>query len=267
LNSLPSDLLSSRSSEQPYTEKLCLFCVALNAHDTLAMYQYIRYTILTQISPLQRDLTFLHLLRMHITWLGSTAIKIQTKPDEKEITVVIDPYRPKTGQFPRSLAPDLALFTRGEDDAITLSGNPFVLSSPGEIETKGILVASVQGHEPNTVMFRIDVEQMSVGHLGLANKPLTDAQELMLSGVDILFVPVGGKGGYDADAAAKAVNMLEPRVVIPIAFKSDTNPTVDDVQPFLKEMGAKITTPEKKVILKKKDLPEEETQVIVLAKE
>jgi hypothetical protein len=39
------------------------------------------------------------------------------------------------------------------------------------------------------------------------------------------------------------------------------------VQAFLKAMGVENGAEEKKVILKKKDLPEEETRVIVLLKE
>ncbi len=206
--------------------------------------------------------------RMHISWLGNTAIKIQVKPFDKDIIIIIDPYRPTTGNFPRSLAPDVGLYTRGEENSITLSGDPFTLSTPGECETKGVLITATEGHEPNSIMLRLDAEQLSVGHLGMANKPLTDQQLEMLSGVDILLVPVGNGEAYDAEAAAKAVNAIEPRVVIPMAFKCDTDPQAKPVDEFLKEMGAtKNNAPEKKVILKKKDLPQEDTQVIVLSKE
>ncbi len=204
---------------------------------------------------------------MHISWLGNTAIKIQTKPFDQDVNIIIDPYRPSTGEFPRSLMPDIALFSRGEEGIITLSGDPFVLSTPGECETKGVLLTATAGHEANTLMLRLDAEQLSVGHLGMANKPLTDAQIEMLSGVDILFVPVGNGEAYDAEAAAKAVNAIEPRVVIPMAFRCENDPKAKPVDEFLKEMGASNGTAEKKVIIKKKDLPQEETQVIVLNKE
>jgi L-ascorbate metabolism protein UlaG (beta-lactamase superfamily) len=204
---------------------------------------------------------------MHLTWLGSTAVKIQTKPFDKDVTVVIDPYKPAKGSFPRSLAPDIALLTRGEKNAITLSGNPFVLATPGECETKGVLMTATEGHEPNTTMVRVDAEQISVGHLGHTNKPLTDKQLDVLSGVDILFISVGGGETYSAEQAVKMVNTIEPRIVIPIAFKSPNDPKAADVSAFLKEIGAKDAAPEKKFIIKKKDLPQEETIIIVLTKE
>lgn len=205
---------------------------------------------------------------MHISWLGTTAIKIQTKPHADDIMIVIDPYRPAVGSFPRSLTPNIALYTRGEENSIPLSGTPFVLSTPGECDIKGVLITAVQGATTGETLVRIDTEQMSLGHLGLSSHPLTDAQLEALSEVDILCIPVGGPGsGYDPEAAVKVVNAIEPRVVIPMAFQSDNDPKANPVAAFLKAFGAAAATPETKVILKAKDLPQEETRVIVLAKE
>ncbi|MBI4993255.1 MAG: MBL fold metallo-hydrolase [Candidatus Magasanikbacteria bacterium] len=205
---------------------------------------------------------------MHISWLGNTAVRIQVKPFDKDVDVVIDTYRPKTGEFPRNLSTDIGLFTHGAADSITLSGNPFILDTPGECETKAVLITAVQGHEDGQIMFRLDAEHLSLAHLGLIDKPLTDQQLETLSDVDILLVPVGGKNCYDAEAAAKAVNAIEPRIVIPIAYKSDNNPDFEPVEKFLKEMGvAGKVQAEKKTIIKNKSLPQEETQVILLSKE
>jgi len=204
---------------------------------------------------------------MHISWLGTSAFKLQAKPFDKDVIIVIDPYKPSSGSFPRSLAPDIGLYTRGEKDSITLSGKPFILSTAGEIDVKGVLVTAVEGHGEGQTMLRIDVEQMSLGHLGLINKPLTERQLDILSDVDILCVPVGNDESFDAQAAMKAINAIEPKVVIPMAFKSDNDLKAKPVDAFLKEIGSKNGEPEKKVIIKKRDLPQEETQVIVLGKE
>ena len=204
---------------------------------------------------------------MHISWLGATTIKLQTRPFD-DVTIIIDPYRPNVGNFPRSFTPQVALFTHGTEDAVTLSGNPFILDTPGECDIKGVLITAVPGDQPDSIMLRIDAEGMSLAHLGLVKTPLTEQQRELLSDIDVLFVPVGGTNSYDAEAAVKAVNDLEPRVVIPIAFKCDTDPKADPIDGFLKEMGhAGNGKPEPKVILKKKDLPIEDTQVVVLEKE
>ncbi len=204
---------------------------------------------------------------MHITWLGGSSIKLQTKPDSQDLTILIDPYKPSEGIFPHNLMAHVVLYTHGKKNSITITGNPFILATPGEIETHGVLIAGTYGDSNEQTVFRIDVEQMSVGHLGFSSKILTDKEEALLSGVDILFVPVGGDGCYNAEQAAKTVSTIEPRVVIPIAFKNDTNPKAMDVTFFLKEMGVSNNTPEKKAILKKKDLPVEDLRIIVLDKE
>jgi len=204
---------------------------------------------------------------MHISWLGHTTIKIQAKPADKDITIIIDPYKTTNGINPRSLTPQIALFTHGEKNSITLSGNPFVLSSPGEIDTQGVLISAINGNDEKHIVVRVDVENMSIGHLGLTNVQPDERQLDILSGVDILCIPVGHPDSYDATAAVKAVNTIEPRVVIPIAFQSDNDPNAKPVDVFLKEIGAKTDVPEKKVILKKSSLPQEETEVIVLAKD
>ncbi|OIO19030.1 MAG: hypothetical protein CO029_04040 [Candidatus Magasanikbacteria bacterium CG_4_9_14_0_2_um_filter_41_10] len=204
---------------------------------------------------------------MHISWLGNSAVKIQTKPLDEDVTVVIDPYKQEQGNFPRSLSPQIGLYTRGEENSITLSGDPFVLSTPGECETKGVLVTAVQGHEEGQIFLRVDSEYLSVGHLGNASKQLTDAQLEVLADVDVLIIPVGGKGCYNAEDAAKAVNAVEPRIVIPIMFKSDIDPDAEPVSTFIKAYGAKDVVEETKTIIKNKDLPQEDTRVIVLTKE
>lgn len=205
---------------------------------------------------------------MHISWLGNTALRIQAKPLNDDVTVFIDPYKSEKGIMPRSVTPDVAVFTRGEDNAITLSGTPFVLGTPGEIDIKGVLVTAVEGHNAESTMIRVDAEQMSLGHLGLTNQELTPHQVEVLSGVDILCIPVGHPDGYNLEMAVKIVSELEPKVIIPIAFKSDVDPQAQTPDAFIKELGmAGKATPEKKVILKKKDLPIEDTQLALLIKE
>jgi len=204
---------------------------------------------------------------MHISWLGTSAIKIQTKPMNDDVIVVIDPYKPAKGTFPRSLVAHIGLYTRGQAESITLSGDPFILSTPGECETRGVLVTAVQGHEPDQVFFRVDSEYLSVGHLGNATKELTNKQLEVLGDVDVLIVPVGGAGCYTPEQAGKAVNVVEPRIIIPIWYTSDNDSTASPVSAFLKEFGAKDIVEEAKTIIKKKDLPQEDTRVIVLTKE
>lgn len=204
---------------------------------------------------------------MHISWLGNTAVKIQTKPFDQDVIILIDPYKQNKGEFPRNLTAQIVLYTNGKENSITVSADPFTMENPGECETKGVLITGVQGNSPEEIFYRLDAEQISLGHLGSAKKELNDEQTECLSGVDILFLPVGNEECYDAETAVKIANSLEPRIIIPILYKSDNNPNAASVESFLKEIGSASEKADKKLIIKKKDLPQEETKVIVLNKE
>lgn len=204
---------------------------------------------------------------MHISWLGTTTLKIQTKPQNDDITLVIDPYKSKTAPATKGVGAHIALLTQGEANTFSLSGNPFIVHTPGEIETKNVLITTTQGHQENTIIARIDSEHISLGHLGLTNKELTNEQLDVISGVDILCLPIGGQQGYDPDRGVKIVNLVEPRIVIPLSVEENEEENKKDISRFLKAIGVPEQTPEKKFTVKKKDLPQEETTIVVLSKE
>jgi len=203
---------------------------------------------------------------MHLSWLGGTTLKIQAKPFADDVTVVIDPYKQEEGSFPRSLTPHIVIFTRGEDNSIPLSGDPFVISTPGEYEIKGVLVTAAQGKSGQMVC-RIDAESLSIGHLGLRKAKLDEKELSALGEVDILCIPAGGGDSYDVEGAIDVANSIEPRLIIPIATQSDNSPKALSGEVFAKAFGSGADTAEKKLIMKKKDLPQEETKVVLLAKE
>jgi L-ascorbate metabolism protein UlaG (beta-lactamase superfamily) len=204
---------------------------------------------------------------MHISWLGQTCVKLQTKNMDDDVTIIIDAYKPEKGEFPRSLSPDIGLFSNGMDNTVTLSQNPFVISTLGEFESKNVMVYSLPSNGENLI-FRINAENLTIVHLGRLNKPIENGDLEKIMSPDILLIPVGDNGTYlDAKAAASLVTALEPRIIIPIAYQCDTDPGAKPVSAFISESGIKPEATEKKVIIKKKDLPQEETKMMILEKE
>lgn len=210
---------------------------------------------------------------MHISWLGQTCVRLQTKFNDEDVVTIIDPYRPTEGEFPRSLSPQIALYSHGEEGSITLSQNPFVLSTLGECEIKEVMINTLPGTEGN-IIFKILAEQISLVHLGrMSKKPELEELE-KLGTIDILMLPVGGlptgqaggKNYLSAEDAATLITALEPRIVIPIAYHSDTDKNAKPVTDFIKESGLKPDKTEKKFIFKKKDLPQDETKLMILEK-
>lgn len=205
---------------------------------------------------------------MHISWLGQNTVKLQVKPVAEDITIVINPYRPEQGNFPRSLTPNIALLGDSSQEPITLSGDPFILDTPGEVETHGVLLTALYGNSEHDLMYRIDAEHMTVAHLGMLSQVPDDRQLEVLNGTDIVLISVGGEGyGLTPEQAAKTVNYIEPRIIIPIFTQSDNSPKAAAVSEFIKEIGIKPDEEGNKVIIKKKDLPQEDMQLILLEKE
>ncbi|MEK7481690.1 MAG: MBL fold metallo-hydrolase [Patescibacteria group bacterium] len=205
---------------------------------------------------------------MHVYYLGGTAVKLQTKDNKGDVTIVIDPYKPedKGGTFPPTLAPDIALYSRGQEGSITLQQHPFVIDTPGEFEVRGVMIYGIP--TADGLVYQLSIENMLVLHTGALKNLPDDKTVERLSSVDVLLVPVGGHETLDAKKAGTLTTELEPRAVIPIAFRHGKNdPKQAPVDPFLKEIGHVNGAPQSKAILVEAKLPNEDMEVIVLASE
>jgi L-ascorbate metabolism protein UlaG (beta-lactamase superfamily) len=152
-------------------------------------------------------------------------------------------------------------------------GDPKVISGPGEYEVKGVFITGIatnlkksKGAErlKNTI-YLFEFEDLTVCHLGNLDHVPSQAKLQALSGVDILLIPVGAMTTINANQAAEVIGLLEPRIVIPMHYKTKAVKTrLQPVSKFLKEMGL----PEKPGLrdsleVSKSSLPSE-TQVVVL---
>ncbi len=151
-----------------------------------------------------------------------------------------------------------------------------VISGAGEYEVRGVVIHgiptfhdTVEGTKrgPN-IAFRIAAEGITVVHLGDFGEASLRKETLeALGDVDVLLVPVGGTYTIDAETAAEIVAQVEPRVVIPMHYHlPDLRVKLAPVDEFLKAVGARNAERLPKLTLKKKDLPETETRILVLAK-
>ena len=146
----------------------------------------------------------------------------------------------------------------------------FLVHTPGEYEVKSVFIRGIQitpedkKSRPAT-LFVVEMESMVIVHLGgLSTKSLPDAIVEEIGDVDILFVPVGGGDALGPDEAETVVSQIEPRIVIPMNYKvSGSRGSLEGVQKFLKALGQESVKPIPKYVVKKKDLPQEETKVVV----
>ena len=207
---------------------------------------------------------------MEITWLGHSCFRIKAK----EATVVTDPCDKSTGYTLGRPTADLV--TVSYDDpahsyVAGVAGSPRVIDGPGEFEIAGASVVGVTTQRDRekadggrNVAYVIELEDLRVAHLGGIGRVPTSDQVEEIGAIDILLVPVGGDGALDAPPAAETVSLLEPKLVIPMHFKTDIEKAkLDPVDRFLKEMGSKTTERHAKIAVTRSSLPDE-TQVLVL---
>jgi L-ascorbate metabolism protein UlaG (beta-lactamase superfamily) len=207
---------------------------------------------------------------MEINWLGHSFFRLRAR----EATVAIDPLTRKGGS--PKVAADIVLISHehpGHAARDAISGHPRVLTRPGEYEIKGVSIVGVQtAHDAeggkrrgaNTAWI-VQLEEISVCHLGDIGHTLTEEQAEAIGHVDVLLVPVGGHNTINAVQANEIVTRLEPKVVVPMHFGSGDGgeSPLAPVDAFLREQGLRTLEPQAKLTLSRSSLPED-TQVVLL---
>jgi len=93
----------------------------------------------------------------------------------------------------------------------------------------------------------------------------TQEQIEEFDGIDVLMIPVGGKDVLAGPRAAEVVNLLEPKLVIPMRYRiADMDRDLATVTRFLTEMEAKESQPEDALKVTASQLSED-TRVCVLS--
>jgi L-ascorbate metabolism protein UlaG (beta-lactamase superfamily) len=215
---------------------------------------------------------------MIITWQGHSCFKIQDKVGTDGVTVVTDPFDKAIGLKVPNFEADIVTVSHDHHDhsnVEALRGNPFVIKSAGEYDVKGILVEGVtsfhdkeHGKERGTnIIYRIEVDGVSIVHLGDLGHKLENKQLERLGGTDILLIPVGGRYTLDAAAAVEVISQIEPRIIIPMHYQTEglkLSTDLDSIDKFIKEIGLEPHY-EEKLKITKKELPSEDMELVILS--
>ena len=209
---------------------------------------------------------------MKVKWFGQAAFLFVS---EKGLKIITDPYDPAIGYGEIAEASDIATISHehGDHNYIAgLKGEPQVVRGAGSQQVKELQFKGIATFHDNdggqklgeNTVYLMEIDELSVCHLGDLGHVVTDEQVEELGDIDVLMVPVGGKTTIDAQAAAEMVRKLEPKAVIPMHYKTEAVTMVlDPVDRFLKEIGVNGITPQPKLLLSKSNLPQS-TQVFLL---
>lgn len=166
---------------------------------------------------------------MRIKWIGHSCFLIEGK----DVKVITDPY----GEGVPYRTPDYSV------DVVTVShehfdhnavervkGDPLVIRGAGSHEGAGIRFTGIGtfhdedggGKRGLNTIFTFTIDGVSLAHLGDLGHPLSGAQAEALSGVDLLFIPVGGHFTIGANEARDLIGSLPSlKVAIPMHYKTD----------------------------------------------
>jgi L-ascorbate metabolism protein UlaG (beta-lactamase superfamily) len=210
-------------------------------------------------------------VNVDITWLGHSCFRIRSS----QAVIITDPFPPGLGYTLGKQTADIVTVSHPHPSHSYVAGvneQHRLVKGPGEYEISNVLILGIttyhdvingQSKGKNTV-FLFEVDGVTICHLGDIGHILTDEQIEELGNIDILMIPVGGVSTINASMAAQTVRKLEPKVVIPMHYKTDkTKRDLEPVENFLREMGQTQVEPRPKLTISRTSLPLT-IQVVVL---
>lgn len=213
----------------------------------------------------------LYLPAVEINWLGHSCFRIRSG----QVVIVTDPYPPDLGYSLGKLTARIVTVSHqhpAHSYVQGVGGEPKLVTRPGEYEINGVLIIGIatfhdaqrgRSRGKNTV-YLMEIDGVSICHLGDLGHVLTTEQVEEIGNVDVLLLPVGGVSTINAPLAAEVVRQLEPKAVIPMHYKTPAlNRKLEGVDEFLKEMGIEQINSQPKLSLARSSLPAS-TQVFLL---
>jgi L-ascorbate metabolism protein UlaG (beta-lactamase superfamily) len=209
---------------------------------------------------------------MDVFWLGHSCFRIKGK----RATIVTDPFPPDLGYALGESAADIVTVSHqhpGHSYVSGVSGSPHNIIGPGEYEVSGVLIigfptfhdAEKGARRGKNNVYLMEIDGITICHLGDLGHTLDTEQVEDIDEVDVLLLPVGGVSTIDAVSAAETIRQIEPKVVIPMHFKTpELKRELDPVEKFLKEMGIGQVEPLPKFSITPSSLPTS-PQVVLLS--
>jgi len=193
---------------------------------------------------------------MQINYLGQFCFKIKTAKK----TIILDPFEKNSHGFMPKTETDIVIFSSTAKKSLTrITNTPFIIDGPGEYKIGGVFILGIafnKNTEKETTIYSMKAEDLRICYLDNIKAKLTEKQLEQIGEVDILFIPpINANKGLDVKGIAEIVNDIEPCLIVVVPN--------DNLKFFLNESGFGTYQKEKKLIIKKADLPEE-TQIVLL---
>jgi L-ascorbate metabolism protein UlaG (beta-lactamase superfamily) len=208
---------------------------------------------------------------MIIKFLGHSCFYIKS---DSGASILTDPYKP--GAYGGALtfgpitdAADLVVLSHEHEDHADiggLPGQPLMIRASSvahgvEFDVVPSYHDNVQGKERGENRITcFPVDDVRVCHVGDLGHVLTPEQVEAIGSVDVLLLPIGGTFTIGPDEATEVMNQLNPRIVIPMHYRSTKcGFPILPLDPFLEDKPHIRKSPSSEVVLRKEDLPKDTT--------
>lgn len=105
-----------------------------------------------------------------------------------------------------------------------------------DVKIKGItsFQDTYKGHlRGENIIFSYYFDNINITHLGYLGHIPSKEQLSLLGNIDILLIPIGGNFTINGKTAFEIINLMKPKISIPMLYKSPSSPSLDTVDKFL----------------------------------
>jgi len=214
---------------------------------------------------------------MRLTYYAHSSFLLEAADGTR---VIIDPYRSgcfggafRYGAIDETADAVAASHEHDDHGAVdTIPGKPQVFVHPADVTVGGWHIVGIDAaHDAedgrsrgrNTIMV-FDDGDVRVVHLGDLGHELNAATVAAIGAIDVLLVPVGGFFTIDHVQAARVVDALAPRIVVPMHYKTaQVDFPIEGVEPFLSSQPSVERRTESSIEVDGDTLPKERVAIVL----
>ncbi len=164
---------------------------------------------------------------MEIRWLGHSCFEIKTT-----FNVLTDPYDDSVSYNFDPVPIQIITESHQHHDHNAhdrVLGDPAIVKTAGEHAFDDLMIKGYKSYHDKdmgkkrgeNIIFQIISEGITITHLGDLGHLLNPDTVQKLSDTDLLMIPVGGTYTIDANEAIKVIELIKPKVVVPMHYKNE----------------------------------------------
>jgi len=163
---------------------------------------------------------------MKIRWYGHACFLIRSTKN-----IVTDPHDGKSIGLPEpKIRSEIVTISHNHFDhncSRIVQGNPTIVNTVGKKEVLEVNITGINSYHDDcqgakrgeNIIFKINIEDMTICHLGDLGEIPSESQIKEIGSVDILFIPVGGTYTLNSKEALEVAKILSPKVVVPMHYR------------------------------------------------